>query len=697
MDDGDGQLIPKRGRPRKARPPIPEAAVPTLPTVTALRTVLWKSITGDWPWHANQESPKTLYIADDGSFVRFAYDERNSRTGKAIVSLVRAEGGHWDTSTGWTIPSPAVLERVKARALQARPAWRITSAAELAETSDGSFLAIDVTAVGPRASLLSLDLAELAAAARRNPAAARDFVWSLPKSTGVWVHDPEAPGRISSLALTETQIQPVIEAFVGKRLTIRDRPASAADWLAWSSAAVEYRRDWLTVRVNLNLASRLHWMLLAEAARTQKPGRDLGPEVDVAAEAWADMAEGFVACGGTLIDRTPPVAPRFSLDTVAWADIPGWDQPAKNSYRFYQHQREGLQFLVRRQMRALVGDEMGLGKTGTAIGAAIATGAKRLLVVAPANARWVWDREIRGWADDPPIRHIEGALIDEELPEVGWVIVTFDSLTPRRETFSAPDEATAAWLRAALDVNEAEESTHRLAFAFDPRHDAAAANVLLNIGEPTDPAVDRAVVDRLRRLGRRLSGDLLHRLLRWRPDIVFVDEAHRIKNEESGRTRAIRALIDDQSRGAVLLTGTPLRNHAGEGTSLIEAILPGVKKRLARVLAAGHWRDARRAAEQKAVADILREVMIRRTKAEVLDLPAKIRQRIDITLSPDTLEDYAELIEQIHERIETELGDGANMGGLRQAVMGLLSRARGARCGQGGERRYHRFDRQHHR
>lgn len=86
------------------------------------------------------------------------------------------------------------------------------------------------------------------------------------------------------------------------------------------------------------------------------------------------------------------------------------------------------------------------------------------------------------------------------------------------------------------------------------------------------------------------------------PDVVFADEAHRIKNRDAGRTRAVRTLIEDRSRGAVLLTGTPLRNNGGEGASLIEAILPGARDRLAGTLARGHRRSDRNAAQDAAVA-----------------------------------------------------------------------------------------------
>ena len=52
--------------------------------------------------------------------------------------------------------------------------------------------------------------------------------------------------------------------------------------------------------------------------------------------------------------------------------------------------------------RWLFGDEMGVGKTGQAILAARACGCDRILVVAPAVARLVWEREFPAWWDGCP-------------------------------------------------------------------------------------------------------------------------------------------------------------------------------------------------------------------------------------------------------------------------------------------------------
>lgn len=65
----------------------------------------------------------------------------------------------------------------------------------------------------------------------------------------------------------------------------------------------------------------------------------------------------------------------------------------------YPHQPEGVTFLSERD-RAYLADVMGLGKTIQAILAAVRTGARRVLVIAPASTIPNWEREWAEWGSD---------------------------------------------------------------------------------------------------------------------------------------------------------------------------------------------------------------------------------------------------------------------------------------------------------
>ncbi len=696
--------IPKRGRPKKPRQtdrvagPEPEMPPVDIPEVPTLCTVRWKDIQNEFPWHADREAPKTLYVSDDGNYVRFAYKETTSSTGKAIINIIKAHGGYWNKATGWPITSPEVLDAVKARAENARQVWAIRPMADLI-LDEWEFAKLTLQTIASDLVLLTLDRAALIEAGRKWPAETRAFMWHMAEKTSVpWVYAPDDKNSLVSLPMGAAEVAALVDHLENVRLvTIQRTQASSAEQRAWARQPIIAEPDIGLVHARLALGNPMHRLLLGHSAKAIKPGDHVGSEITVPADAWLDIADHFTAVGGTIQERTGGPA-RFSAD-VDPTGIPGWEWPAKNGYRFFAHQRDGIRFLIDRQCRALVCDEMGLGKTGTAIGAAEAVGAKRVLVIAPANARWVWDREIRGWADAAEIIHIEETLQEiSDLPPAAWVIATYDVVTSRTEQFIPPNAETAAWLRdellsagyyrvlalargmgeaSASDLAEADGAVIAVSyepFRFDARMTPDIGNVLRNLIAPAN--VDSKVVARLNRMGRRISSELLRRLLEWDPDLVLVDEAHRIKNRDAGRTRAVRALIEDRSRGAVLLTGTPLRNHAGEGASLIDAILPGAKDRLAKSLSKGYWRDARKAAGDKAIGEILKAVMIRRLKADVLDLPPKMRQWLDIDVDAALLDDYHDAMAAAAEMLDQRIASGSTQGEAGNAVMGMLSKAR---------------------
>ena len=279
---------------------------------------------------------------------------------------------------------------------------------------------------------------------------------------------------------------------------------------------------------------------------------------------------------------------------------------------------------------------------------------------------------------------LEESLYDGDLPVSAWIIVTYDLLTTRAESFVPPDEACATWLRQYLTDHgyelandEPPSKTDKLPpLRLDPRDHPGIGNALLNLAAPESGCITQKTLDKLRRIGRRLAADLSAKILAWDPDLVCVDEAHRIKNSGSGRTRAVRVLIEDKSRGALLMTGTPLRNHEGEGANLVEAIAPGVKARLAQAYAAGYWRSARNEAAEKAVGELLKSVMIRRLKADVLDLPPKLRQWIEIEPLGLSLEQYLEVMDQASDELTDAIQSGETQAEATKKVMGLLAKAR---------------------
>ena len=130
----------------------------------------------------------------------------------------------------------------------------------------------------------------------------------------------------------------------------------------------------------------------------------------------------------------------------------------------------------------------------------------------------------------------------------------------------------------------------------------------------------------------------------WRPDVVVLDEAQRIKNWEGKTSRAVKKL---ESRYAMVLTGTPLENRLEELYSIVQFV---DERRFGpafqflndhRILdAEGRLTGYR---NLDAIREKLAPIFLRRTRAEVLEqLPGRTDSTVTVELSPEQRAPYEE-------------------------------------------------------
>jgi superfamily II DNA or RNA helicase len=341
--------------------------------------------------------------------------------------------------------------------------------------------------------------------------------------------------------------------------------------------------------------------------------------------------------------------------------VAGWDAPAPNGYLLHAYQKIGAQFCASRGMRALIGDEMGVGKTVQAIAAAEACNIQRVLVICPANARYVWEREIQGWGGRGEIQHITNQL-DKLDTSSRWHIVTYDLIAARKEIWRLNDEQEENALLGSYP-SLAKKIKKEPGEGY-PRKVALAESL------PTvPPFTDPKRIAQWEKTMQRLRGELLEQFLAAGQMLVILDEAHRAKNKNAKRTKAIQRLAAGETQ-MLLLTGTPLRNNEHEAAVLL-GLLDGEA-------AAALSND--RGYTIQDVKDYLNYFMLRRTKAEVLpELPEKIRQRIDISdLDPDQMEVYTAALEWARESYYRERARGASEKQARQSMQGGIEQARTA-------------------
>ena len=138
----------------------------------------------------------------------------------------------------------------------------------------------------------------------------------------------------------------------------------------------------------------------------------------------------------------------------------------------------------------------------------------------------------------------------------------------------------------------------------------------------------------------------------WRPELIILDEAQRIKNWKTRTAQAVKKL---DSEYAFVLTGTPLENRLEELHSIVEFVDRFRLGPMYRFLAEHqHVGENGRVVGYRNLAKIgetLEPILIRRTKDKVLDeLPERLEKRFFVPMTPQQM-DYHEENREIVARI----------------------------------------------
>ncbi|XP_031446603.1 DNA annealing helicase and endonuclease ZRANB3 isoform X1 [Phasianus colchicus] len=248
--------------------------------------------------------------------------------------------------------------------------------------------------------------------------------------------------------------------------------------------------------------------------------------------------------------------------------------PERLRKKLLPFQEKGIIFALQRSGRCMIADEMGLGKTIQAI--AISYYYRKewpLLIVVPSSLRYPWVDEMEKW-----------------IPEL------------------SPDDVI---------IIQNKTDTGRI---------SSSKVTILGYGLLTSDA--QTLVDTLYRQNFK---------------VVVIDESHYMKSRNAKRSKILLPIVQKAIR-AILLTGTPALGRPEELFMQIEALFPGrfgswseyAKKYCdARLRFFGkrkQW-DCRGASNLEELHQLLRKIMIRRLKNDVLtQLPPKVRQRIPFDL-----------------------------------------------------------------
>lgn len=575
-----------------------------------------------------------------------------------LYKTAKRRGGVWDRNAGgWTFADSSVAQDVLDAIVNKHPDWPIighTSKPFMPLSGVGfshislanGFEACMVPLPLPYFAKISgeLHIFRIAASGKRN------------KEVGLLI------GSAADIATA-------VDSMVGQGATCDNALAKKWHFTTGSSKLQVKVAGW-AVQIACDLSNPLHYLAAPEQKYRWEGTYPNGTKIAIpwtgiihsTRKLWPSLKSKLQAVGleweGDDPEAELAVPAAFDASRVA-----GWEFPAPNGYLLHAYQKEGARFCASRGMRALIGDEMGVGKTVQAIAAAEAAGAPRVLVICPANARYVWEREIQGWGGRGAIQHITSQL-DKLDMSARWHIVTYDLIVARTETWRLNDEQEEkAFVDTFPNLTKTIEKKKKTGSGY-PR------KVVLD--EPLAATPAFAVPKRVtawEKMMQRLRGELLEQFLSAGQMLVILDEAHRVKNKTAKRTKSIQRIAGSKTQ-LLMLTGTPARNNEHE-----VAVLLGILDAEASTAL-----NKEKGYTIQDVKDYLNHFMIRRTKAEVLpELPEKTRQRIDISdLDHDQLDAYYYAMDFARENYHCALKNGASEVEARQSMRAGIELARTA-------------------
>jgi len=95
----------------------------------------------------------------------------------------------------------------------------------------------------------------------------------------------------------------------------------------------------------------------------------------------------------------------------------------KKKRSLFPHQENAVKFLLSKN-KSILSDDMGLGKTKSAIAAALLSGAEKILVICPANAKINWFREITEYIDEQYVTIVKSGFWQPKF----FTIINYDFL-----------------------------------------------------------------------------------------------------------------------------------------------------------------------------------------------------------------------------------------------------------------------------
>ena len=200
----------------------------------------------------------------------------------------------------------------------------------------------------------------------------------------------------------------------------------------------------------------------------------------------------------------------------------------------YPHQEEAVKFLTSKK-KAILADDMGYGKTTEAIVSSLVDDYKHVLIVCPASVKETWRKELSMYVDDDDIVIVNGS----EWKDAKFTIINYDILD---NFYTIPTQVVKT---KELNVDDD--------------------------GNVVKETKERTIVSR----STKIINDAMEKsqLFQSHFDLFIIDEAHRLSNATSNRSKIIKDLVSrSKPKGIYELTGTPITNRPINFYNLLKII-----------------------------------------------------------------------------------------------------------------------------
>lgn len=187
------------------------------------------------------------------------------------------------------------------------------------------------------------------------------------------------------------------------------------------------------------------------------------------------------------------------------------------------YQEDGVKFLTQ-QKKGILADEPGAGKTSTAIVASLVGGYEHILIISPASVKKTWEKELSLYVDKEDITIVEGST----WKDAKYTIINYDILD---NYYTIPTQT--------IKSKEYVEDDN---------------------GNLTVEYKDKEIISRSQKIINKAMSE--SQLFQAKFDLIIIDEAHRLSNSTSNRSKIMVDFIKRLSpKGIFELTGTPITNR----------------------------------------------------------------------------------------------------------------------------------------